>query len=337
MAEFTMHLTKPNGRVSQIGDNDSGRFLKVGAVYRVTSAEGAREKYSNLEGYAGLPDHAEYLDEDHLDHGSLVAGIDALFGRDTPGNGKGSEEMASSLVRSIAKGINLPSYRKSGEGETAGKIRMGDKGEFQNRLREILSLPGTKSLEHEIPVPGGGLLQDLALYAYPDFGVFLYRTKRLFLVIRCGSSGQNGVGGHAHNDQLSIELNVDGEDWITDPGTYLYTPIPERRDEYRSVKAHFAPRMGSREPGHMDPGLFRLGDEAKGKCVYFHEDGFIGMHMGFGIPVYRSVALRDHVISVMDAYVGAASDADIGIGLAAFRGSTPFFSPGYGIRWRSHR
>jgi hypothetical protein len=115
-------------------------------------------------------------------------------------------------------------------------------------------------MEHEIPVPGGGLLRDPALYAYPEFGVFLYRAKRFSLAIRCGSIGQNGVGGHAHNDQLSIELNVDGEDWITDPGTYLYTPIPERRDEYRSVRAHFAPRMGSREPGHMDPGLFRLGE-----------------------------------------------------------------------------
>jgi hypothetical protein len=337
MAEFTMHLTKPNGRVAQIGDNDSGRFLKVGTGYRAISAKEARERYSNLEGYAGLPDHAEYFDEDLLDHGSLVAGIDALFGRDTPGNGKGTEAMVSGLARSFAKGINLPSSRKTGEREMARKIRIGEKAGFENRLREILSLPGTIRLEHEIPVPGGGLLKDLALYAYPDFGVFVYRSKRLFLVIRCGSIGQNGVGGHAHNDQLSIELNVDGEDWIADPGTYLYTPIPERRDEYRSVRAHFAPRVGGMEPGHMDPGLFRLGEEAKGKCIYFHEDGFIGMHMGFGIPVYRSVAVRDHVISVMDAYIGAASDADIGIGLADFRGSTPFFSPGYGIRWRSHR
>ena len=38
----------------------------------------------------------------------------------------------------------------------------------------------------------------------------------------CLAVGQDGNGGHAHNDQLSIELNVDGEDWIADPGTYLY-------------------------------------------------------------------------------------------------------------------
>jgi len=337
MAEFTMHLTKPNGRIDQIGDNDSGRFLKVGAVYSVISAEGAREQYSNLEGYAGLPDHAEYFDEDHLDHGSLVAGIVSLFGRDTRGDGKESVAIASSLVRSFAKGVRLPSLRTSGEAETARRIRIGDKGEFQNRLREILSLPGTKSLEHEIPVPGGGLLHDLALYAYPDFGVFVYRTKRLFLVIRCGPIGQNGVGGHAHNDQLSIELNVEGEDWISDPGTYLYTPLPQRRDEYRSVKAHFAPRMGSREPGHMDPGLFRLGDEAKGECVYFHEDGFIGMHKGYGIPLNRFVSINEDSISVVESCAGVGPDLDFGIGLTEFRESAPPFSPGYGLRLRAGR
>jgi hypothetical protein len=133
-----MHLTKPNGRIAQIGDNDSGRFLKVGTGYRVISSKEARERYSNLEGYAGLPDHADYFDEDHLEHGSLVAGIDALFGRNTPGSDKGSAAMASGLVRSFAKGINLASFRKTGEAETAQRIRIGDRGEFQNRQKEIL-------------------------------------------------------------------------------------------------------------------------------------------------------------------------------------------------------
>lgn len=337
MAEFTMHLTKPNGQIAQIGDNDSGRFLKIGTGYRIISIKEARERYSNLEGYVGLPDHAEYFDEDHLDHGSLVAGIDALFGRDTPRNDKGSAAMASNLVRSFAKGNNLPSSRKTREGGTARRIRIGDKGEFQNRLKEILSLPGTISLEHEIPVPGGGLLQDLELYAYPDFGVFEYRTKRIFLLNRCGSIGQDGVGGHAHNDQLSIELNVDGEDWIADPGTYLYTPLPERRDEYRSVRAHFAPRLGDKEPGHMDPGLFRLGDEAKGKCIYFHEDGFIGMHKGYGIPLYRFVSIKTDSISVVELCASVSPDSNFGIGLTEFRKSAQPFSPGYGLRLRAHK
>ena len=52
---------------------------------------------------------------------------------------------------------------------------------------------------------------------------------------------ENGLGGHAHNDQLCLELNLDGEDLIVDPGSYIYTAIPSIRNQYRSVTAHFVP------------------------------------------------------------------------------------------------
>ena len=123
----------------------------------------------------------------------------------------------------------------------------------------------------------------------------------MFLAIRCGAIGQEGNGGHAHNDQLSLELNVDGEDWILDPGTYLYTPLPKRRNQYRSVKAHFAPRLiNGKEPGRLDLGLFQLGDQAKGKCLYFGLEGFIGVHWGYGEPVYRMVRLTKERMVVTD-------------------------------------
>ena len=36
------------------------------------------------------------------------------------------------------------------------------------------------------------------------------RTTALHAVVRCGDVGQNGNGGHAHNDALSFELSLDG-------------------------------------------------------------------------------------------------------------------------------
>ena len=81
MAEFTRAITKPNGRVPQIGDNDSGRFLKLHPVFETISAAEATARYVNLDHWAGLPDGAPYLDEDFLDHRPLVAAIDALLGR----------------------------------------------------------------------------------------------------------------------------------------------------------------------------------------------------------------------------------------------------------------
>lgn len=59
------------------------------------------------------------------------------------------------------------------------------------------------------------------------------------MTVRCGEVGQNGNDGHAHNDQFSITLHIDGADIVVDSGTYLYTPLPESRNEFRSMAAHF--------------------------------------------------------------------------------------------------
>ncbi|MBX6366436.1 MAG: hypothetical protein IRZ04_00565 [Rhodospirillales bacterium] len=85
MAEFTRWITKPNGRVPQIGDNDSGRFLKLHPLFKVMTAAEAKARYANLDHWSGLPDEAPYLDEDFLDHRPLVALIDAVLGRSPPG------------------------------------------------------------------------------------------------------------------------------------------------------------------------------------------------------------------------------------------------------------
>jgi hypothetical protein len=85
MGAFTRAITKPNGRVPQIGDNDSGRFLKLHPIFETISAAEAKARYANLDLWAGLPEGAPYLDEDFLDHRPLVALIDALLERDGTG------------------------------------------------------------------------------------------------------------------------------------------------------------------------------------------------------------------------------------------------------------
>jgi hypothetical protein len=81
MAEFTRAIMKPDNRMPQIGDNDSGRFLKLHPIFETIPVAEAKARYANLDDWAGLPDDAPYLDEDFLDHRPLVAMIDALLGR----------------------------------------------------------------------------------------------------------------------------------------------------------------------------------------------------------------------------------------------------------------
>jgi len=298
MAEFTMHVTKPNDRIPQIGDNDSGRFLKLQPVYHQLSVAEAKTRYANLAGYTELPDDAVYWDEDILDHRHLVAAINGFFVRPDFAAFTGEGWLETKLVQQLA--MSLPSYLQPGKPTAAELVQIGTPADWAQLNAKLNSLPQEQGQVIDIPVPGEDLLESLKLYAYPNFGLYLYRSPRLYLAIRCGSIGQNGNGGHAHNDQLAIELNIDGEDWIVDPGTYLYTPLPERRNEYRSVKAHFAPQVQQQEPDRLDLSLFSLGDKAKAKCLYFGSEGFIGTHQGYGYPIYRLVAPEKNKIRIAD-------------------------------------
>ena len=301
MAEFTMHITKPNGRIPQFGDNDNGRFLKLQPMHRQITVAMAKKRYSNLDGYDALPDGAIYWDEEHLNHRHLVAAINGLFRREDLADFTGERWLEFELVRGLAAGVRFNSYLGE-KGKTAAEtVKEGSDKDLARLEERFTSYAADHKKVTTIEIPGQDIRVGLKLYAYPGFGLYLYRSDRLFLAIRCGATGKNGQGGHAHNDQLSLELNIDGEDWILDPGTYLYTPLPEKRNAYRSVKAHFAPRLKSgQEPGRLDLGLFRLGNEARAKCLYYGQEGFIGVHRGYREPVYRLVRLANDKIIVTD-------------------------------------
>jgi hypothetical protein len=73
--------------------------------------------------------------------------------------------------------------------------------------------------------------------AFPAGGLYVMRSGDLHVVVRWGDVGQNGNGGHGHNDLSSYELSCEVP-VVVDSGTYLYTADPEARDEFRSARAH---------------------------------------------------------------------------------------------------
>ena len=81
---FTLDITKPSGRVPQIGDNDSGRFVKLAPVARPRAAGDRWPAYANPEHLqAGGAADIDWS-EDHLDHAHLVDAIDGLLGISEP-------------------------------------------------------------------------------------------------------------------------------------------------------------------------------------------------------------------------------------------------------------
>ncbi len=158
---------------------------------------------------------------------------------------------------------------------------------------------GTKSP----PLKGRGLLQGISSYGFPDFGLYIFRSESLYLNIRCGPYGQNGRGGHAHNDQLSFELSAFGKRIIVDSGTYCYTSFPETRNMFRSTGMHNTLQPIGMEQSPIVPGtgeLFRLKDNAHSKEQFISDTEFQGVHYGFGAAHTRRIVITENAIQIRD-------------------------------------
>lgn len=171
MFVFTMYLTKPDGTVPMIGDNDNGRLhrLKVWA-------DPSRE---------------------WLDHRYLLAIGAVVFER--------------------------PDFALSA----------GDQWE------EAMWLCGTPAIHmreqtlRERPTP-----IQLGSRAFPEGGLYIMRDVDYYVIVDAGRNGQNGNGGHAHNDILSFELYGLGRSWIVDPGLFVYTADYMARQRFRATASH---------------------------------------------------------------------------------------------------
>lgn len=103
--------------------------------------------------------------------------------------------------------------------------------------------------------------------SFPDFGLWIYSQDAYTLTARCGSNGQYGKGGHAHNDKNSITLSVNDEQMIVDPGSCWYSGNARRRNLDRSVRAHATVVINNAEQSHYlsggDEDLWWMFDEPK--------------------------------------------------------------------------
>jgi hypothetical protein len=108
--------------------------------------------------------------------------------------------------------------------------------------------------------------------AFRDGGIFVLAGNRGRAVVRCGDVGQNGNGGHAHNDLFSYELSYD-RPVVVDPGTYVYTADPGARNRFRSTAAHSTVTVDEEEINPIRPGqLFRLRQVARPQVLSWEAD-----------------------------------------------------------------
>jgi Heparinase II/III-like protein/Heparinase II/III N-terminus len=121
---------------------------------------------------------------------------------------------------------------------------------------------------------------------FPAGGYYTMRHGDLYVLVRCGDTGVYGVGGHAHNDQLSFELCCGGTPLIEDPGTGTYYEDEEMRLRFRSTGFHATLRIDGAEQNELPPWpRFPLGDRSRAEAIAWETDAertaFSGRHHGF--------------------------------------------------------
>ena len=162
---------------------------------------------------------------------------------------------------------------------------------------EIPILKDYKHVKHpEIKV----FSKDYEAYAYPEFGIFIWRNESEYLSIRCGPVGQNGVGGHSHYDQLSIECFTDNK-WIArDPGTGTYTDDIIIRNKFKSLEYHWGPNINIKFKKEDEFDCFKLNNMSDGNALTFNKESFLGVAEFNGNKIYRKMELNDGVLSIED-------------------------------------
>ena len=270
---FSMDMTGPRHQSVQIGDNDSGRFLKLQPAIETINQITGNKQFFNLANDGNAYNHEDYLFENSLDHRHLISAANGL--------------LSNSELR---KATNDNYYEECIVGSIA------------NKKSDACRVDWIRKKTNLIDEPVDGLLLNIKKRAYPDFGVYLYRSDNLFLVIRCGSLGQNGFGGHAHNDQLSIVLAIKNHFLFVDPGSYTYTNLPERRNEFRSTQMHNTLACYDLEQNDFRPDtLFALSEKTFSRVLSFEDNKFSAEHNGYGTPCRRTITIENMGIRIVDS------------------------------------
>jgi len=154
-------------------------------------------------------------------------------------------------------------------------------------------------------------------------GWYVMRDGLNYVIISCGPNRQNRAGGHAHNDKLSFELVINGLDIVVDPGTFVYTPLPEWRNKFRSTVYHNTLVIEGVEQNELT-GIFTMKKATECRCLEFDWDNekiwFEGENRGYQRK--GGVVHRRRVVWDLEKKSLFVEDKVIGNGAPFIRGAT---------------
>ena len=133
--------------------------------------------------------------------------------------------------------------------------------------------------------PGPGRAAGRAL---PDSGLYVLGCAADQMTIRCGPLTYGPVGSHAHLDQLSLTLSVDGRAFLVDPGQYCYTPSLAQRLDFIDSRCHNTVTVDDQPQGRMFPlgrMTYSIIQETRPVCLLWEvsdqQARWVGRHRGY--------------------------------------------------------
>mgnify|MGYP000846474162 FL=1 len=173
-------------------------------------------------------------------------------------------------------------------------------------------LYGKRRLQSANALP---LTQNASVESFPDGGVTIVRFDegRGVLAFDHGPLGFGRLAAHGHADALSVQLYVDGEPVLVDPGTFIYNGDRRMRDKFRSTCVHNTMCVGGRDQSEA-LGPFLWGRKANVSGFAFEEcEGRVIMsaeHDGYSpVCVRRTVKIQGAKAVVTDEVKGGEAAA----------------------------
>lgn len=142
---------------------------------------------------------------------------------------------------------------------------------------------------------------------YNDFGYIRKKYDKYDLIFQCGKLGQNGKGGHNHNDNLSYQLYIDKLPFIVDIGSFCYTSDFEERNKYRSTRSHNVLLVSNIEQNELsnsrNDDMFWIDTNNSNAILELNEKDKVSGSIDYGGKTYtRNIDTNSELIIITDIY-----------------------------------
>ena len=223
MREFLCMITKPDGRILQIGDNDSGHVLCLNPQGKYIDKSELGQYNVNWKNYRD--EKEKFFVQEELYADQTIAMFDAYLDKSDP-----KDQVSFGFYRSFIAGEKYNAAPLEGNFED-NKVKISN-----INLKELCF---KKDTVFAFAKKYNFCEKDIDISTC--FGLIVIRVEDLFLAIRIVPEYKRMRLGHVHNDIFHYELALDGKGYFSDPGSYVYTGYKEWRDKFRADIFHNVP------------------------------------------------------------------------------------------------